>query len=205
MRTRLAASIGLPALAALLALAGCDRPDPAATAPDAMVLQIVTSPSGTATSLPTGAPPGGDVDAAFGAAASTAVAPEVDSGSLAAPGAPGDAGHSLAHRGDASAAAAAPVACGDAPLPPCPLFAWMKANASPAAGHADADPATLANVLDEIAAFAPAGYPNWISISKDGAAAARAGQGDAAKASCRGCHTQYKAKYKAEIRSRPLS
>ncbi len=201
MRTRLA-------LALLLTLAGCDRPDPAATAPDAMVLQIVTYPSGTATSLPTGAPPGGDVDAAFGAAASAAEAPEVDSGLLAAPGAPGDAGHSLAHRGDASAAAAAAaasVACGDAPLPPCPLFAWMKANAGPAAGHADADPATLANVLDTIAAFAPPGYPNWVSISKDGAAAARAGQGDAAKASCRGCHTQYKAKYKAEIRSRSLS
>jgi hypothetical protein len=181
------------ALVTLLLLAGCDRPDPSATAPDAMVLQIVTSPSGTATSLPTGAPPGGDMDAALGAAASTAVAPEPD------------AGRTLGRHADASTAAAAPVACGDAPLPPCPLFAWMKANAGPAAGHADADPATLANVLDKIAAFAPPGYPNWVSISKDGAAAARAGQSDAAKASCRGCHTQYKAKYKAELRSRPLT
>jgi hypothetical protein len=198
MRTRLA-------IVALLSLAGCDRPDPTATAPDAMVLQIVTSQSpggsgSTATSLPTGAPPGGDVDAAFGAAASTAVAPEPD------PAAPaGDAGRPLAQPPDASTAAAAAVACGDAPLPACPLFAWMKANAGPAGGQADADPATLASVFDRIAAFAPPGYANWASISKDGAAAARAGQSDAAKASCRGCHTQYKAKYKAEIRSRPLS
>jgi hypothetical protein len=81
----------------------------------------------------------------------------------------------------------------------------MKAHAGPAAGHADADPATLATVLDQIAAFAPPGYPNWVSIAKDGAAAARAGQSDAAKASCRGCHTQYKTRYKTEMRGRPLT
>ncbi len=180
----------LAALAITAAPLACDKPDPAATAPDAMVVQTVTDPNGSATSVPTGAAPGGEPDAGFGSAASTAMAPVAD-----------------LRRGDAglSTAAAAPVtACGDAPLPPCPLYAWMKAKAGPAAGHADADPATLAAVLDQIATFAPPGYPNWASIARDGAAAARAGQGDAAKASCRGCHTQYKARYKTELRGRPL-
>lgn len=49
-----------------------------------------------------------------------------------------------------------------------------------------------------------AGYPNWVSISKDGAKAARAGDLDAAKAACRGCHEQYKKKYKVELRQRPI-
>jgi hypothetical protein len=184
----------LAAVAIAAPLVACDKPDPAATVPDAMVVQTVTNPNGSATSLPTGAAPGGEPDAGFGNAASTSVAPVVDAG----PGKRADAG--------LSTAAPAPLtACGDAPLPPCPLYAWMKANAGPAAGHADADPATLATVLDRIAAFAPPGFPNWVSIAKDGAAAARAGQGDAAKASCRGCHTQYKARYKTEMRGRPLS
>jgi hypothetical protein len=62
----------------------------------------------------------------------------------------------------------------------------------------------LAAALDEVAAFAPPGYAHWASISKDGASAARSGDLDAAKASCRSCHEQYKAKYKTELRDRKL-
>jgi hypothetical protein len=50
----------------------------------------------------------------------------------------------------------------------------------------------------------PEGYTNWVSISKDGATAARAGNLDAARAACTGCHTQYKKKYKSELRARAL-
>jgi hypothetical protein len=197
----------LAAVAITAAPLACDKPDPAATSPDAMVVQTVTDPNGSATRVPTGAAPGGEPDAGFGTAASTAVAPVTDAGpslSTATDAAPGKPGR----RADARLSTAAPVplpTCGDAPLPPCPLYAWMKAKAGPAAGHADADPATLAAVLDQIATFAPPGFPNWVSIARDGAAAARAGQSDAAKASCRGCHTQYKARYKTEMRVRSLS
>ena len=78
----------------------------------------------------------------------------------------------------------------------------MKANTAAAMSAQDFD--GLATALDKIATFAPPGYANWSSISKDGANAARAQNLDAVKAACRGCHNQYKDKYKKEMRARPL-
>ena len=106
----------------------------------------------------------------------------------------------------AAAAKSAPppvsAACGDKPLPPCPLGAWMKANATPAITGQNFE--ALASVLDKTAAFAPKDYPNWASIAQDGADAARAQNLDAVKASCRSCHNQYRWHYKTEMRGRPL-
>jgi hypothetical protein len=62
----------------------------------------------------------------------------------------------------------------------------------------------LADALDKMIPMAPPGYTNWVSIAKDGAAAARAGNMNAVKGSCRGCHDQYRTKYRTEMRSRPL-
>jgi hypothetical protein len=80
----------------------------------------------------------------------------------------------------------------------------MQNNAAPAmrAGNLE----TLAQVLDRISTFAPPSpaYPNWISIAKDGAASARAASMEGVKASCRGCHDQYKNLYKAQMRARSL-
>jgi hypothetical protein len=78
----------------------------------------------------------------------------------------------------------------------------MKANMGPAAASGDGP--DLAKGLDYIAAHAPAGMPNWSGIAKAGASKARAGDIDGAKASCKSCHDQYKAKYKAEVRDRPF-
>jgi hypothetical protein len=78
----------------------------------------------------------------------------------------------------------------------------MKANTAPAMSGQDFD--ALSAALDKIVGFAPSGYANWVSISKDGADAARAKNLDAVKASCRSCHNQYKDKYKREMRSRPI-
>jgi hypothetical protein len=101
------------------------------------------------------------------------------------------------------AASAKPApACGDKPLPPCPLYAWMKSNTSPAMSDGDFD--ALAAALDKVVTFAPAGYTNWASISRDGASAAHAQSLDGVKAACRGCHNQYKDKYKKEMRDRPI-
>jgi cytochrome c556 len=78
----------------------------------------------------------------------------------------------------------------------------MKANTN--AAMASNDFPAIATALDKTATFAPAGYTNWASISKDGAKAARAADLGAVKASCRSCHDQYKSKYKTELRTRPI-
>jgi len=101
-----------------------------------------------------------------------------------------------------SGSAKAAATCGDKPMPPCPLAKWMKANTSAAMSAQDFD--ALATALDKVPSFAPTGYTNWVSISRDGADAARAQSLDGVKASCRGCHNQYKDRYKKEMRDRPI-
>lgn len=94
------------------------------------------------------------------------------------------------------------AACGAKPLPDCPLQAWMKQHMKGEMRPGDLP--EVARALDTVVTFAPKGYDNWASIARDGATAARGGDLDGTKASCRGCHQQYKSKYKAELRSRPL-
>lgn len=97
---------------------------------------------------------------------------------------------------------AKPLACGKKPLPDCPLQGWMKTNANPP--MAAADTPALGEVFDAMVKFAPPGYSSWASISRDGAKAARLGKLDGAKAACRSCHEQYKAKYRLAFRDRKL-
>jgi hypothetical protein len=64
---------------------------------------------------------------------------------------------------------------------------------------------SIAGSFEQMAAWTPPeDYPNWRSISLDGSRAARAGDVEAVKAACRGCHAQYEARYKAQLPSRPL-
>ncbi len=85
-----------------------------------------------------------------------------------------------------------------------PLQAWMKANTAKAMAAGDLP--ALAAALDEVARFAPKekDYANWAPIARDGATAARAGTLEAVKAACRGCHWQYRVKYRKDLRDRPL-
>ena len=88
-----------------------------------------------------------------------------------------------------------------------PLQVWMKQNMTPPMNAKNWQ--GMADSLERAAQLAPpnhatAGYPNWVSIAKDGANAARAADLEAVKAACRGCHQQYKDKYRAEMRSRPI-
>ena len=78
----------------------------------------------------------------------------------------------------------------------------MKANTSASLNARDFP--ALVSALDRVAGFAPPGYTNWALIAKDGADAARVEDADAVKASCRGCHRQYKDRYRAEMRDRPI-
>ena len=123
-------------------------------------------------------------------------------GTTAATGSMSAAPVATGSSGPKAAKTDAGLACGDKPLPPCPLYAWMKANTSAAMSAQDFD--ALAAALTKTATFAPPGYTNWVSISKDGAAAAHAQSLDGVKASCRGCHNQYKSRYKKELRDRPI-
>ena len=78
----------------------------------------------------------------------------------------------------------------------------MKANTAPAMSAQNFE--GLGMALNKIVTFAPPGYTNWASISRDGADAARAKDIDAVKAACRSCHNQYKDKYKKEMRPRVI-
>ena len=93
-------------------------------------------------------------------------------------------------------------ACGEKGKPPCPMQGWMKSNMAPAAASGDA--AALAKNLDFVASHAPKGFADWSAIAKKGAEAAKAGNLDGAKASCKTCHDKYKAQYKADMRDQPF-
>jgi hypothetical protein len=99
-------------------------------------------------------------------------------------------------------------ACGSKDLPDCPLQRWMKENAAAMLDFGEVT--TIAEDFDQIALFAPprfgrpSRFPYWASISRDGADAARNGDLNAAKAACRGCHTQYLATYHAAFRGLPI-
>lgn len=167
-------------LAGVLALA-CDKPDGTSPPP-------VASASATPASAP-------------GPAASSAPA-VVESAAPSASGTPSASAAPSA--APAASGSATPESCGTKPLPDCPLQAWMKANANPPMSKGDLP--GLQAALEKMVALAPpgSGYPNWVSISKDGANAAKGGDMSGAKASCRTCHDQYKAKYRAELRARKI-
>ncbi len=83
----------------------------------------------------------------------------------------------------------------------------MKKNMTPVI--LSKDWVSMADALERAATLAPpdyakTGYVNWVSICHDGANAARAAEYEAVKAACRGCHEQYKTKYRAEMRARAI-
>jgi hypothetical protein len=143
---------------------------------------------------PSSAPSGIAATTEIPAATATATAPTTDS----APATPTDADAEPEPEPDTPPE----PPCGDKPLPRCTLRTWMKAHSTPAMNDHDFD--ALATVLDKIAKLAPPGYPNWASISRDGASAARALDLEAVRASCRSCHRQYKDRYKKELHDRPI-
>jgi hypothetical protein len=128
--------------------------------------------------------------------AAAVAAPEDSLPEAAAP-APADVASAVA---PAPAPSASVDPCGPSE---CPLRGWMREHS--AAAMSAKNFAALAAVFDRIAAFAPdGGYPYWAWIAKDGEDAAHVEDLDATRAACRGCHTQYRSKYKREMRARPL-
>jgi len=163
-----------------------------------------SEPGGAAAPASASAPATASAAPPATAAASAAPADSATEAPTKEAAAAGSAGGKTQPASAAGSAAAGPktFACGDKGKPACPTQAWMKANMAVAAASADGP--ALAKGLDYIAAHAPAGMGNWSGIAKGGAAKAKAGDIDGAKASCKSCHDQYKAKYKAEVRDRPF-
>ncbi|HQY62547.1 MAG: hypothetical protein IPF92_14895 [Myxococcales bacterium] len=183
-------------VAAACAAAACDKkPDTPPEAPPAASASASSAPSTapSASSAPSATPdatPAGDAASQSASDAATAAA------------APSTAATGKTPTPAPTASGPKTYTCGTKPLPDCPLQAWMKAHANPpmAAG----DTPGLGDVFDQMVNLGPPGYTNWASISRDGAKAAKLGKLDGAKAACRSCHDQYKAKYRLAFRDRKI-
>jgi hypothetical protein len=179
--TRLSAVLFASLALAALAGAACDDKKPVAD----------TTPSATAVASASAAP-----------SATASAVPSASATASASASAPVTASASAAPSASAASTMNGAGVCGKKPLPDCPLQGWMKANTSAAMATQDFD--ALAKALDATIRYAPAGYGNWASISRDGAAAARAQNIDGVKASCKGCHNQYQTRYRNELRTRKI-
>ena len=97
--------------------------------------------------------------------------------------------------------------CGEKGQPHCPLQDWMEKNVQDPLDKDDLK--TVAASLEKAAGFAPdpkwnEGPTGWSKLAKDGAAAAKAGNMDATKDSCKACHKAWRSKYKKEHRPKAL-
>ncbi|KYG04284.1 hypothetical protein BE18_32775, partial [Sorangium cellulosum] len=91
--------------------------------------------------------------------------------------------------------------CGSKGQKLCPMQAWMKSTMASATSSGDGE--KIAAALQYVAGKPPPGMGSWGAISKAGAAKAKAGDIDGAKASCKQCHDLYKEQYKKTMRDRP--
>lgn len=165
---------------------------PAETATAAPTATPTPAPTTEAAAAPTGS--------AEAAPADTTAAATAPTGSAAA--APGGTGTAAAAAPSGSAAAGEKkFDCGAKGQKPCPMQGWMKSVMGTAASSGDAE--KLAKALAYTAGKPPPGMGNWVAISNDGVAKAKAGDIEGAKASCKKCHDLYKESYKKTMRDRP--
>jgi hypothetical protein len=162
--------------------------------------------TGTPESASASAPP----PAAASAEATTTAAAVVPTAS-AAPTADATAAATASAAGSAKAAAAAPSGtaaagektfdCGAKGQKACPMQGWMKSVMGAAAQSGDGQ--KLASALATVASKPVPGFGQWVAISNDGVAKAKAGDIEGAKKTCEKCHALYKDKYKKTMRDRP--
>ncbi|WP_437930316.1 hypothetical protein WMF37_14155 [Sorangium sp. So ce291] len=186
---------------------GCDSKGNDATTPGAVA---EGKPADSAAPAATTAAP---VEAAAVPAATTAAPSAAPAESAAAAAEPAETAAAAAPKATASAAAAAPAAtgaaqagekkfeCGAKGQKLCPMQAWMKSTMASATSSGDGP--KIAAALQYVAGKPPPGMGSWGAISKAGAAKAKAGDIDGAKASCKQCHDLYKEQYKKTMRDRP--
>ena len=184
----LAAAACLPACGENQGSGAPSAPSGATTAAASVAKSADSAGAASPTGAQTAATAAGSAEASVTPPASGAAAP---SGAAAVPAASGSA-----------AAGAKKFDCGAKGQKPCPMQGWMKSVM--AAASSSGEGAKLAQALEYVAGHAPPGYGNWSTIANAGAAKAKAGDIDAAKASCKQCHDAYKDDYKAKMRDRPF-
>ncbi|WP_438009804.1 hypothetical protein WME89_14705 [Sorangium sp. So ce321] len=182
---------------------GCDSKGNDATTPGAVA---EGKPADSAAPAATTAAP---VEAAAVPAATTAAPSAAPAESAAAAAEPAETAAAAAPKATAAAAPAASGAaqagekkfeCGAKGQKLCPMQAWMKSTMASATSSGDG--AKIAAALQYVAGKPPPGMGSWGAISKAGAAKAKAGDIDGAKASCKQCHDLYKEQYKKTMRDR---
>jgi cytochrome c556 len=104
--------------------------------------------------------------------------------------------------------AKADEACGEKGQPHCPLQGWMEKNMQEPFDKKDLKAVAVA--LEKTAKFVPSpkwneGATGWTKLAMDGAAAAKAGDFNAAQNSCKSCHKAWRNQYKKEFRKNPIS
>ena len=95
-----------------------------------------------------------------------------------------------------------PPTCGESGQPDCPLQIWMDSKANALVTMRKAPELSLA--MRELASFAPDGYVDWANFAVTAAQAAEANDFDLVKRACQACHDDYRKRYRAELRARPL-
>ncbi|WP_437489980.1 hypothetical protein WME75_12035 [Sorangium sp. So ce1014] len=190
---------------------GCDSKGSDATTPGAVAegkpTESVAPAATTAAPAATTAAPAADIvepTAAAPAETAVAAAAPAETAAAAAPKATAAAAAAAAAVPAATGAAQAgekKVECGAKGQKLCPMQAWMKSTMASATSSGDG--AKIAAALQYVAGKPPPGMGSWGAISKAGAAKAKAGDIDGAKASCKQCHDLYKEQYKKTMRDRP--
>jgi len=204
-------SLIVASLAATLALGCGQKEGEGSGAPSASpqqtsaVATTTTAAAPAATTAAPAAPTAADTAAAATpTAADTAAAAAAPTGTAAAGAGTAAAGAGTAAAGAGTAGAAAgpkTFDCGAKGQKPCPMQGWMKSVMASASSSGNGE--KLANALAYVAGKAPPGMGQWSAISNAGVAAAKKGDIDGAKATCKQCHDLYKAKYVSTMRDRP--
>jgi hypothetical protein len=198
-------SLIVASLSATLALGCGQKEGEGSGAPSASPQQTsaaATTTTAAAPAAPTAAP--ADTAAAAPTAAPADTAAAAPTGGAATPTATAAVGAAATPTASAVASAAAgpkTFDCGAKGQKPCPMQGWMKTVMASASSSGDG--AKLASALAYVAGKPPPGMGQWTAISNAGVAAAKAGDIDGAKATCKQCHDLYKEKYKSSMRDRP--
>ena len=99
--------------------------------------------------------------------------------------------------------AAAPASeCGAKGQQDCPLQGWMKSTLQ--TYQRAKDYARLATALAKLSEHAPDGYAEWKALAEAGKKAAEAQDDTAVSKSCKGCHNEYRARFRKERRGQAL-
>lgn len=98
-------------------------------------------------------------------------------------------------------------ACGGDGEPECPMEGWMEENVGKPMKAKDFKAVAVGLHKAEFLSPDPKwdeGPKGWARLSRDGAVAAEKGDAEGVKASCKGCHTAWRDKYKATFKKQVL-